>query len=95
MNKCVIYTRNNLKVPISEQFRVCRKFAHQQGFKIAYHIDDVNGDRFHEAVNFVIGNKNITSLIIYNKVAAFDDMDEFLFFCIYMVKLNKQLLSAM
>ena len=92
--KCVIYTRNNLKVPISTQFQECKKYAHKKGLKIAYHIDDVNGERFNEVVNLIIANRDITTLIIYNKYIAFDDMDEYKFYCIYFVKLDKELLTV-
>lgn len=91
--KCVIYTRNNLKVPISKQFQECKQYAYKKDLKIAYHIDDVNGDKFHEAVNLVIANKDITTLLVYDYKVAFDDMDECRFYCIYMVKLNKELVS--
>ena len=92
--KAVVYTRNNLKVPISKQFQECKKLAEKRGLKVAYHIDDTTGAKFHEAVNLVIANKGITSLIIYNKNIAFDDLEEYKFYCIYFVKLNKEMIAV-
>lgn len=91
--RCVIYTKNNLNVSISTQFQECRKYAFEKGLKVAYHIDDINGNRFNEAVNHLLANSDITTLIVYNKYIAFDDMDEYKFYCVYFVKLNKQLLT--
>lgn len=92
--RCVIYTRNNLKISVSTQFQECRKYAFEKGLKVAYHIDDINGNRFNEAVNYLLANQDITTLLIYNKYIAFDDMDEYKFYCVYFVKLNKQLLTV-
>lgn len=92
--KAVIYTRNDLRVPISKQFQACRDLARKKGLKVAYHIDDTTGERFGEAVNLVVGNREISTVIIYSKAVAFDDPEEHLFYCIYFVKLNKELLSV-
>lgn len=98
MKKCVIFTKNSLKTPISRQFRQCRTFAKQRGFDTAYHIynikEDSLEDDFTKAVNIVIANQDIQALVIHDPDILFEDRETYLFYCLYLVNLNKELLTV-
>lgn len=87
----VIYARENGDIPIYEQFNKCAEYAKRYGYSISGKVLDYEGNIFHEAVNKVIADKNITILIIYSKDSAFTHNDDYLFFKIYLEKLGKQL----
>lgn len=87
----VIYARENGDIPIYEQFNKCAEYAKRYGYSISGKVLDYEGNIFHEAVNKVIADKNITILIIYSKDSAFTHNDDYLFYKIYLEKLGKQL----
>ena len=88
----VIYVRENADIPIYEQFNRCAGYAIRYGYSISGKVLDYDGNIFHEAVNKVIADKNITILMIYSKDSAFTRSDDYLFFKIYLEKLGKQLI---
>ena len=87
----VIYVRENGDTPIYEQYNRCAGYAKRYGYSISGKVLDYEGNVFHEAVNKVISDRNITILMIYSKDSAFTHNDDYLFFKIYLEKLGKQL----
>ena len=67
----VIYVRENADIPIYAQFNRCAGYAIRYGYSISGKVLDYDGNIFHEAVNKVIADKNITILMIYSKDSAF------------------------
>lgn len=55
---------------------------------------DFDGTNFHEAVNRVIAECDVVALIIYSKDIVFNDYSEFVFYRIYLDKLNKELITV-
>lgn len=87
----VIYVRENGDTLIYEQYNRCTGYAKRYGYSITGKVLDYEGNIFHEAVNKVIADKNITILMIYSKDSAFTHNDDYLFYKIYLEKLGKQL----
>lgn len=91
---CIIYVRQTDEISLYEQFNKCAEYAKRYGYSIENKVLDFEGNRFYEAINKVIVDHDITSLIIYSKDAAFDKNDDYLFYRIYCDKLGKKLISC-
>ena len=90
----VIYVVNNTDISIFHQHNVCAEYAKKYGISVSYRVFDIRGNRFQEAINKVIADENNTALIVYNRDVAFNDFEEYLFYKIYLEKLNKKLISC-
>lgn len=89
-----IYIRDNAEMPIYEQFNKCFAFAKRHGYFISGKVLDFDGKHFHEAVNKVIANNEISALLIYSKETAFNDYEETIFYRVYLEKLGKKLIAC-
>lgn len=88
----VIYVRQTDEISLYEQFNKCADYCKKQSYSISGKVLDFDGKHFHEAVNKVVADKNITMLMIYNKELAFHQYDDYLFYRIYLEKLGKSLI---
>lgn len=91
---CVIYVRPYNDIPIYYQHNVCTQFARRNVISIVDRILDFEGNSFHKAINKVVADYATTTLIIYSKDAVFPNNDDFLFYRIYLEKLNKKLIMV-
>lgn len=92
--ECIIYVRDSGDIPLYSQFNKCADFAARYGYYISGKFLDFEGNRFYEAVNKIIANDEITTMIIYGKDVVFKDNDDYLFYRIYLEKLGKKLISC-
>ena len=67
----IIYVRHNEEISLYTQFNKCAEYAKKQGYSINGKVFDFDGKHFHEAINKVIADRNITILMIYNKSLVF------------------------
>lgn len=88
----VIYVRQTDEISLYEQYNKCANFAKNYGYSISGKVLDFDGTHFHEAVNKVIANTNISALMIYKKELVFPKNDDHLFYRIYLDKLEKKLI---
>lgn len=91
---CVIYAKQNDDVSVYEQYNQCAELAKRYGYSINEKVLDFDGTNFHEAVNRVIAEYDVVALIIYSKDIVFNDYSEFVFYRIYLDKLNKELITV-
>ncbi len=91
---CIIYVRHDDDISLYAQFNKCAEYAKKQGYSISGKVFDFDGKQFHEAVNKVIADRNITVLMIYNRELVFPQYDDYLFFRIYLEKLGKKLIAC-
>ena len=84
MDKCVIYVRDGLQISSREQWNECARYAKRYNLSIEHKIFDIRGDRFQEAVDKTVFTNDIDNLIVYNRKAMSNDMDEVLFNQIYL-----------
>lgn len=91
--QCIIYVRQHDDISLYKQFNKCAEYCKRLGYSISGKVLDFDGKHFHEAINKVIANKNITILMIYNKDLIFHQYNDYLFYRIYLQKLNKKLIS--
>lgn len=89
----VIYARQTEEMSLYEQYNKCANFAKKYNYSISGKVLDFDGKHFHEAVNKVIADNNITALLLYSKSLVFPNHNDYLFYRIYFDKLNKKLLS--
>ena len=90
-----IYVCDNSEMSVYQQHNICMQYAKRQGYSVAGRVLDFDGSRFYEAINKVINNTDQQALIIYSKDTAFRNNDDFLFYKIYLQKLNKRLISCL
>ena len=86
MGKCVIYVRDGLNISAHEQWNECARHAKRYNLSIAHKIFDARGDRFQEAVNKAVFTDEINNLIVYNRKAISPDLEEVLFWQIYLTR---------
>ena len=91
---CIIYASDNSNNSVYEQFNECARFAKQRGYSISGKVFDFDGKHFHEAINKVIADSEITILLIHNKDLVFPKYNDYLFYRIYLEKLGKKLISC-
>ena len=91
---CVIYAKQNDDISVYEQYNQCAAIAKRYGYSINGKVLDFDGTNFHEAVNRVIAEYDVVALIIYSKDIVFNDYSEFVFYRIYLDKLNKELITV-
>lgn len=91
---CVIYAKQNDDISVYEQYNQCAELAKRYGYSINGKVLDFDGTNFHEAVNRVIAECDVVALIIYSKDIVFNDYSEFVFYRIYLDKLNKELITV-
>lgn len=91
---CIVYVRQTEEISLYKQFNKCAEYAQKHGYSINGKVLDFDGKHFHEAVNKVVADDNITMLMIYNKEVVFHQYNDYLFFKIYCEKLNKKLISC-
>lgn len=89
----VIYVKQNEDISVYKQFNICAEYAKRYGYTIEHKVLDFDGTQFHEAINKVIAEHDISALIIYDKDMAFKDFEDFLFYQIYLRKLDKKLIT--
>lgn len=89
---CVIYAKQNDDISVYEQYNQCATLAKRYGYSIESRVLDFDGTNFHKAVNRVIAECDVVALIIYSKDIVFNDYSEFVFYRIYLDKLNKELI---
>ncbi len=87
----IIYVRHNDDISLYTQFNKCADYCKQHGYSISGKVFDFDGKHFHDAINKVIADSDITILMIYNKDLVFPKYDDFLFYRIYLEHLNKKL----
>lgn len=92
--QCFIYVRDNKDKSLYEQFNKCADYAKRYGYSVGGRVLDFDGTQFHSAVNKIIADEKLTTLIIYSKETAFENYSDYLFYQIYFDKLGKQLLSC-
>lgn len=90
----VVYVRQDEGLSLYAQFNECAEYAKRKGYPIGSKVLDFDGKHFHEAINKVIADKNISMLMIYSKDMVFDKNDDYLFYKIYLEKLGKKLVSC-
>lgn len=86
--KCIIYVSDNGDIPIYEQYNILANYAKVNGYSISDKVLDFDGKNFHQAVNKVVADKEITTLLVFNK-EVFADFEEYLFYRIFFEKLDK------
>ena len=91
---CVIYVKQDDDISVYEQYNVCAEYAKRYGCSVEYKVLDFDGTQFYEAINKVIAEHDITALIVYDKDMAFKDFEDYLFYHIYLRKLDKKLISC-
>lgn len=91
--RVIIYVRQTDEISIYEQYNRCANFAKNYGYSISGKVLDFDGTHFHDAINKVIADSNITVLMIYNKDLVFPKYDDYLFYKIYLEKLGKKIIS--
>lgn len=89
--KCVIYTKNDINIPVSKQFQECARYAMRNGLYISYHITGLKEDDISEAIDKVLFNENISTLIIFDRQLVLKSYDDYLFLRIYLEKFGKEL----
>lgn len=90
---CIIYVRQTEEISLYEQFNKCADYCKKRNHSISGKVLDFDGKHFHEAVNKVVADDNITMLMIYNKKLVFHQYNDYLFYRIYLEKLGKKLIS--
>ena len=93
--RVIIYVRPTDEISIYEQYNRCANFAKIYGYSISGNVLDFDGKHFHEAINKVIVEQDIEALMIYNKDMVFPKADDFLFYRIYLEKLDKRLIICL
>ena len=88
----IIYARDSEEIPVYEQFNQCASYAKRYGYYVSGKVLDFDGTHFHEAINKVIVEHDIEALMIYSKDIVFPKIDDYLFYRIYLEKLNKKLI---
>lgn len=83
--KAVIYVRENTQPDIYQQFNECARYASKNGYSIAHKVFDIRGDGLQEAINKAVFTDDIKHFIVYSRKTMCDDMEDTLFFHIYMV----------
>ena len=91
----VIYVRQTEEISLYEQFNKCAEYAKRYGYSIKDKVFDFEGNKFHEAINKVIADYDVTALIVYSKDIAFENNDDYLFYRIYCEKQSKKLITCM
>lgn len=91
---CVIYAKQNDDISVYEQYNQCAELAKRYGYSIVGKVLDFDGTKFHEAINKVIAEHDVVALIVYGKDIVFNDYSEFVFYRIYLDKLNKELITV-
>lgn len=91
---CIVYVRHNEDISLYTQFNKCADYAKQYGYSISGKVFDFDGKHLHEAINKVIADSNITALMIHSKDVVFPQYDDYLFYRIYLEKLDKKLVSC-
>lgn len=89
----VVYVKENEDISVYDQFNQCAEYAKRYGYTIEYKVLDFDGTGFHTAINKVIAEHDITALIVYDKDMAFKDFEDYLFYQIYLRKLDKKLIT--
>lgn len=90
----VIYVRQTEEISLYEQFNKCAEYAKRYGYSIEHKVLDFEGNKFYEAINKVIVEHDVTTLIIYSKDMVFDTNDDYLFYKIYCEKQGKKIVSC-
>ncbi len=92
--QAVIYVRHNDDISLYTQFNKCAEYAKRNGYTISGKVFDFDGKNFHEAINKVIADRNITMLMIYSKDLVFHQYNDYLFYRIYLEKQGKKLIAC-
>lgn len=90
----VIYVRQRECISLYEQYNKCAEYCKRYGYSIEHKVMDFEGNKFYEAINKVIVEHDVTSLIVYSKDIVFDTNDDYLFYRIYLDKLSKGLITC-
>lgn len=91
---CVIYAKKNDDISVYEQYNQCSALAKRYGYSIVGKVLDFDGTKFHEAINKVIVEHDVFALIIHSKDIVFNNNDDYVFYKIYLDKLEKKLVTA-
>lgn len=88
---CIIYVCDNSDIPIYQQFNEAAQHAKRYGYSIKSKVLDFTGSEFYKAVDKVVFDNEVNSLIVYNQ-KSIGDYETALFYRIYLEKFGKKLI---
>ena len=91
---CIVYVQDAPDIPIYKQFNAVANYCKHHGYSISGKVLDFQGNKFHDAMNMLIADQNVSVLMLYSKDMVFPKYDDYLFFRIYCEKLGKKLISC-
>lgn len=89
--QCIIYVRQTDELSLYTQFNECARYAKKYGYSIKGKVFDFTGNELHTAIDKVVFQDDVSSLIVYDK-NIIGDFETALFYRIYLEKFNKKLL---
>jgi hypothetical protein len=89
---CVIYAKQNDGISVYEQYNQCAALAKRLGYSVSGKVLDFDGTKLHEAINKVIAEHDVSVLIIHSKDIVFSNSSDYIFYKIYLDKLEKRLI---
>lgn len=91
--KAIIYVSDNSDTSIYQKYNACARYANRYGYSIKSKVLDFTGNEFYKAVDKVVFDAEVSSLLVYDK-NSIGDFDTALFYQIYLDKFGKQLISC-
>ena len=88
---CIIYVCDNSDISIYQKYNECARFAQHYGYSIYSRVLDFSGTEFHKTVDKVVSNKDVSSLIIYDR-KSIGINEVFFFYKMYLDKFGKKLI---
>lgn len=88
---CIIYVCDNSDISIYQKFNDCARLAKRRGYSLKSKVLDFTGSEFYKAVDKVVFDDDVSSLIVYDR-KSIGDNDAVLFYQIYLDKFGKKLL---
>ena len=88
---CIIYVCDNSDISIYQKFNDCARLAKRRGYSIKSKVLDFSNSEFYKAVDKVVFDDEVSSLIVYDR-KSIGDYETVLFYQIYLDKFGKKLI---
>lgn len=88
---CIIYVSDNSDISIYQQFNEVAQYTKRYGYSIKSRVLDFSGKEFYKAVDKVVFDDEVSSLIVYDR-KSIGDNETVLFYQIYLDKFGKKLI---
>lgn len=88
---CIIYVSDNCDISIYQQFNEVAQYAKRYGYSIKSKVLDFSGSELYKAIDKVVFDSEVNSLIVYNS-GSIGDFETALFYRIYLEKFGKKLI---